>query len=188
MSDEFYPARSDEFYPNRRAPSPDPRPAAQPGVVKALERARLTMERYRRAGLGDDVFHADLCESIAAADVAIAAPVSQEPVAWRWPHPLWPKSAYEFQIGSGDPGDIPGKEPLYLTPLTEGEPREAEVERVAARLWKAEAEDAGAPASVAQGRTRAAFDEQSDGTKDRWRKFARAALLAVKSKGGQADG
>jgi hypothetical protein len=54
------------------------------------------------------------------------------------------------------------------------------VERVAARLWKAESEDAGVPPSVAAGRTYDAFLEQSDSTKARWRKFARAAILALR--------
>lgn len=53
------------------------------------------------------------------------------------------------------------------------------VDDVAAKLWKAEAEDAGAPASIANGRTRDAFDDQSDELKRRWRKFARAAIRAL---------
>lgn len=53
------------------------------------------------------------------------------------------------------------------------------VDDVAAELWKAEAEDAGAPASIANGRTRDAFDDQSDELKRRWRKFARAAIRAL---------
>jgi len=53
------------------------------------------------------------------------------------------------------------------------------VDDVAAELWKAEAEDAGAPASIANGRTRDAFDDQSDELKRRWRKFARAAVRAI---------
>lgn len=53
------------------------------------------------------------------------------------------------------------------------------VDDVAAELWKAEAEDAGAPASIANGRTRDAFDDQSDELKRRWRKFARAATRAL---------
>lgn len=39
-------------------------PAPARELVEALERAALTMERYRRAGLGDDVFHSDLCETL----------------------------------------------------------------------------------------------------------------------------
>jgi hypothetical protein len=55
----------------------------------------------------------------------------------------------------------------------------ASVDDVAARLWKADAEDSGTPASVAAGRTREAFDDQSEGLKERWRKFANAALSAI---------
>lgn len=54
----------------------------------------------------------------------------------------------------------------------------ASVDDLAAILWRTEAEDAGAPASIAEGRTRTAFDEQSDELKKRWRKFSRAALSA----------
>lgn len=50
-----------------------------------------------------------------------------------------------------------------------------DLDDVAARLWKAEAEDSGTPASVIAGRTREAFDDQSEELKNRWRKFARAA-------------
>ncbi|MGN6768869.1 MAG: ead/Ea22-like family protein [Rhizobiaceae bacterium] len=39
----------------------------------ALERASITVKRYRRAGLGDDVFHSDLCEADKAIDKALAA-------------------------------------------------------------------------------------------------------------------
>lgn len=53
------------------------------------------------------------------------------------------------------------------------------VDDVAARMWRAEAEDSGTPASVLAGRTRAAFDEQAPELKARWRKFARAAVLEV---------
>lgn len=45
-----------------------------------------------------------------------SSPVSAEPVAWRWPHPLWPNSHFEFQIGSSDPGAVEGKQPLYAAP------------------------------------------------------------------------
>lgn len=51
-----------------------------------------------------------------------------------------------------------------------------ELDDLAAVLWRTEAENVGAPASVASGRTREAFDEQSDGLKAVWRKFAKAAL------------
>jgi hypothetical protein len=53
------------------------------------------------------------------------------------------------------------------------------VERVAARMWKAESEDAGTPASVTARRTYDAFLDQSDDTRARWRKFARAAILEM---------
>lgn len=53
-------------------------------------------------------------------------------------------------------------------------------EKVAARLWKAESEDAGAPASIPAGRTLEAFREQREDTKARWHKFARAALAVVR--------
>lgn len=51
---------------------------------------------------------------------------------------------------------------------------------VAAAMWKAEAEDSGAPASIPAGRTREAFDDQSEELKARWRKFARAAIGNLK--------
>jgi hypothetical protein len=54
------------------------------------------------------------------------------------------------------------------------------VERVAARMWKAESEDAGVPASVTARRTYDAFLDQSDDTRAKWRKFARAAILAMR--------
>jgi hypothetical protein len=54
------------------------------------------------------------------------------------------------------------------------------VERVAARLWKADSEDAGVPASVTAGRTYDAFLDQSDDTRAKWRKFARAAIEAMR--------
>lgn len=69
----------------------------------------------------------------------------------------------------------------------------ASVDDLAAILWRTEAEDAGAPASIAEGRTRTAFDGQSDELKKRWRKFSRAALSARLSTvapaevGGRAD-
>jgi len=56
---------------------------------------------------------------------------------------------------------------------------EKAVDDVAARLWRAEAEDSGSPASVAAGRTREAFNGQSEDLKNRWRKLARAALTAA---------
>jgi hypothetical protein len=65
--------------------------------------------------------------------------------------------------------------PLYTHPAPSGQ-AVAEVDDIAARLWKADAEDSGTPASVAKGRTREAFDDQSEGLKNRWRKFANAAL------------
>lgn len=51
----------------------------------------------------------------------------------------------------------------------------ASLDDVAARMWKADAEDSGTPASVAAGRTRGAFDDQSEELKARWRKIAKAA-------------
>jgi hypothetical protein len=54
------------------------------------------------------------------------------------------------------------------------------VERVAARLWKADSEDAGVPASVTARRTYDAFLDQSDDTRARWRKLARAAILEMR--------
>lgn len=62
---------------------------------------------------------------------------------------------------------------------------DAEVEAVAVRLWRAEAEDVGAPASVAANRTSEAFAGQLDDTKQRWRKMARAALTAFLSARGE---
>jgi len=56
---------------------------------------------------------------------------------------------------------------------------EKAVDDVAARLWRAEAEDSGSPASVAAGRTREAFNGQSEDLKNRWRRLARAALSAA---------
>lgn len=50
------------------------------------------------------------------------------------------------------------------------------VDRVAARLWLAEVQDAGVPQSAIDARTPDAFQEESESTKARWRKFARAAL------------
>lgn len=52
------------------------------------------------------------------------------------------------------------------------------VDDLAAILWRTEAFDVGAPVSIAEKRTREAFSDESDGTKNRWRKFARAALAS----------
>lgn len=56
----------------------------------------------------------------------------------------------------------------------------SKVEEVAARLWRADSEDAGVPASIAKGRTLEAFRDQSDETRARWFKFARAAMEAMR--------
>jgi len=53
------------------------------------------------------------------------------------------------------------------------------VDDVAAAMWREEAIDSGTPSSVAQGRTREAFDEQADGLKDKWRKLAAASLRSL---------
>lgn len=53
---------------------------------------------------------------------------------------------------------------------------ESTIERVAARLWRADSEDAGVPDSIALGRTLEEFLDQSDETRARWFKFARAAI------------
>lgn len=47
---------------------------------------------------------------------------------------------------------------------------------IATALWREDAMGGGTPASVAKGRTRQAFDDQSDELQARWRRFARAAL------------
>ena len=60
-------------------------------------------------------------------------------------------------------------------------------EKVAARLWRAESEDAGAPASIPAGRTLDAFREQREDTKARWHKFARAALAVVREEMREAE-
>ena len=54
---------------------------------------------------------------------------------------------------------------------------------LAAVLWREEAVNAGAPNSVAVGRTIEAFTEQSPELQARWLKFARAALRALAGKG-----
>lgn len=64
--------------------------------------------------------------------------------------------------------------------IAELEAKAAEVDDIAAVLWRAESEDAGAPASIAAGRTRDAFNDQSDSTKTKWRKLAVAAIRAMK--------
>lgn len=58
------------------------------------------------------------------------------------------------------------------------------VDDVAAALWREAAVDCGAPPSVVDGRTREAFDDQSDEVKNRWRKFARAAIRAMEKQDG----
>lgn len=57
---------------------------------------------------------------------------------------------------------------------------------LASMFWRVDAEDVGAPPSVAAGRTRQAFDEQADETKETWRKFARAARSSL-SPSGEAE-
>jgi len=57
------------------------------------------------------------------------------------------------------------------------------VEQIAARLWKADAEDCGAPASVAEGRTPEAFAEQASEVRARWHKLARAAPTPAPAEG-----
>jgi hypothetical protein len=59
------------------------------------------------------------------------------------------------------------------------------VDDTAARMWRAEAEKSGTPASVAANRTRDAFDSQSDELKARWRKFAEAALVTPAKAAGE---
>jgi hypothetical protein len=53
------------------------------------------------------------------------------------------------------------------------------VERVAAELWRTQAVDSGAPASVAERRTPEAFADEAETTRAKWHKFARAALAAL---------
>nr|DAH84829.1 MAG TPA: hypothetical protein [Caudoviricetes sp.] len=53
------------------------------------------------------------------------------------------------------------------------------VDDMAAAMWKAEAEDAGSPPSVAERRTRQAFAEQATFLKAKWRKLARAAINSL---------
>lgn len=53
-------------------------------------------------------------------------------------------------------------------------------EDLAARLWKAEAENSGTPSSLVEARTRSYFDEQSPELHARWMKFARAAIEFIK--------
>lgn len=58
--------------------------------------------------------------SIAPAEAGVEG--DAKPVAWRWPHPLWPK--VHFQYGTTDPGEVSGKEPLYTHPSLLEEARE----------------------------------------------------------------
>lgn len=55
-----------------------------------------------------------------------------------------------------------------------------DIDALAARLWRAEAEDAGTPERIAKGRTLSEFLDQNNTTKARWRKFARAAYEFLK--------
>lgn len=66
--------------------------------------------------------------------------------------------------------------PLYLSALKPIEPERISEDDMAAVLWRTELVDAGVPQSAVDGRTRSAFDLESESTKNRWRKFARAAL------------
>ena len=50
------------------------------------------------------------------------------------------------------------------------------VERLAAELWRVEAVDSGSPPSVAKARTFENFGDQAEATRDKWRKFACAAV------------
>jgi hypothetical protein len=54
------------------------------------------------------------------------------------------------------------------------------LEDVAAALWRAEAVDSGTPKSVVDGRTREAFKDQSEELRRRWKKFASAAISAIR--------
>ncbi len=63
--------------------------------------------------------------------------------------------------------------------LAPAQPAPQGVGAVAAALWKAEATDAGVPQSVVDRRTPEAFAEQSEATRDKWQKLARAALAAL---------
>jgi len=55
----------------------------------------------------------------------------------------------------------------------------ADTRVVAAALWREEAVNAGAPNSVAAGRTLASFSEQSPELQARWTKFAACAIRAI---------
>lgn len=48
-------------------PTPD-------GAVEALRRAKQTLERYHRAGLGDEVFHSDLTDALRVVNAALETP------------------------------------------------------------------------------------------------------------------
>ena len=52
-------------------------------------------------------------------------------------------------------------------------------DKIAALLWRTEATNAGAPDSIAAGRTLAAFAEQSPELRARWLKFADAIIAAL---------
>ena len=58
-------------------------------------------------------------------------------------------------------------------------PAQTDVERVAAALWRAETVDAGVPTSVTNARTLEAFADLDPDHRERFHKFARAAIAAM---------
>jgi len=79
-------------------------------------------------------------------------------------------------IGAPEAGEVPA---AVQAAIGVGGQAVAPLDDVAARMWKADAEDSGTPASVAARRTRDAFDDQAEELKARWRKIAKAASSAL---------
>jgi len=65
-------------------------------------------------------------------------------------------------------------------------PEHTDVERVAAALWRAETVDAGVPTSVTNARTLEAFADLDPDHRERFHKFARAAIAAMQPSVAQA--
>ncbi len=72
----------------KHSPLPvSPVTASDERAVEALQRAKTTLERYHRAGLGDDVFHSDLTDTLRVVEAALAAAPKAQPVQGWQPQP-----------------------------------------------------------------------------------------------------
>lgn len=68
------------YVPGPVTAPPKAQHASDERAAAALQRAKTTLTRYHRAGLGDDVFHSDLTDTLRIVDAALAAAPKAQPV------------------------------------------------------------------------------------------------------------